>query len=251
MMGTWTIVTVTHNSKRDLQTFWSDFDRSVSWIVVDNASRDGSADLAERLGAIVVRLNKNVGFSKANNLGFAEARSEFVAFVNPDVKIDTHSLIPLANTIIDRGGIVAPQLVYPNGDKQPNGRGLPYLTHKLASRLSKQSRVRDEYYKYARPNEVLEVAWLTGAAVCGSSEDFRILGPWDETFFLYYEDADLCLRAKANGIKSYVLGGQIWTHRWDRATSSLALLPWIREVSSACRFYSRYPYLLIPKKNNG
>ena len=251
MQCNWTVVTVTHNSKQDLEAFWLDFDRCVPWIVVDNASEDGSADFAETLGAEVVRLNRNVGFSRANNLGFAKANSKFVAFVNPDVRVNSESLVMMESIILERGCILAPHLVYPSGEKQPNGRGLPYLSHKLVSRVSKRSKVLSRYYQYAQTDEVLEVDWLMGAVVCGSSEDFRLLGPWDETFFVYYEDADLCLRAKSRGIRSFVIGSQVWTHRWDRATSKFTLKPWIREATSAARFYSRYPNLLIPRKRNG
>ena len=77
-MNSWSLVTVTFKSRPDLERFWAGGVASgIEWIVVDNASTDGSAELAESLGATVVRLSKNVGFGAANNVGIELASAQY------------------------------------------------------------------------------------------------------------------------------------------------------------------------------
>ncbi|GAA2097009.1 MULTISPECIES: glycosyltransferase [Brevibacterium] len=246
----WTLITVTYNSADKLREYWGGFasDDTVEWIVVDNASTDGTADLARSFGAQVVRLEENRGFGAANNVGFAAARGEYVAFVNPDIAVDVATLPVLERLLGDRHLLVSPQLVNDDGSRQPNGRGWPYLTDKVLNRLA-PAKVQGRYRLFAGDaQELTPVVWLTGAAVAGRKETFsRLDGPWDDHFFLYYEDTDLALRARRAGIPSAVTSRVVWTHGWARETAGrFRLAPWRREIASLLKFYARYPYLLGP-----
>ena len=80
------LVTVTFNSAATLRHFWADWPREAcEWIVVDNCSTDDSVAVAESLGACVLRLSENVGFSAANNVGARMATGDVLGFLNPDV----------------------------------------------------------------------------------------------------------------------------------------------------------------------
>lgn len=243
----WTIVTVTYNNAEQLTQHWSGgIPEGARWIVVDNASSDGSARLAEQFGAEVVPLQQNIGFGAANNVGYALAHTDHVGFVNPDVTVEWQSLPALAEIASRLGGLVSPQLVNADGTLQPNGRGWPFLLNKVLNRTAHDSRV-DHYRLYADPDEVRDVVWLMGAVVLGERRVFdRLGGPWDDAFFVYYEDADICLRARALGIPSAVVGESRWLHGWERATSSANLHAWRREIPSMLKFYTRYPALLSP-----
>ncbi|WP_051297390.1 glycosyltransferase [Brevibacterium album] len=246
----WSLITVTYNSADRLREYWSGFraDDRVEWIVVDNASTDGTVEFARSLGAQVIQLDENRGFGAANNVGFASARGEYTAFVNPDVAADVANLSVLERLIGDRHLLVSPQLVNDDGSLQPNGRGWPYLTDKVLNRLAPE-RVQGRYRLSAERDRALTpVVWLTGAAVAGRHETFELLdGPWDDHFFLYYEDTDLALRARRAGIPSAVTSQVFWTHGWARETAGrFRLTPWKREVSSMLKFYARYPHLLSP-----
>jgi GT2 family glycosyltransferase len=74
----------------------------------------------------------------------------------------------------------------------------------------------------------------------------RLGGPWDDWFFVYYEDADICLRARRLGIPTLVAGAVRWRHGWERATSTVNARAWKREIPSMMKFYLRYPLLLSP-----
>lgn len=243
--ATWSLVTVTYNNSSVLKRYWSgrELPADVEWIVVDNDSSDDSVAVAESLGAKVVALSKNCGFSGANNVGFDHASAPYVAFVNPDVTVDFDSLDSLRQILDSKNVIVAPQLVNDDGSLQANGRGWPFLLHKIRHRLAPTT-LNGSYRLFTSENENKQVAWFIGAAVAGKREIFAKLGPWDNRFFLYYEDSDLCLRAARQGYPSVVCGGVRWVHGWQRETSSFSFTPWKREIASMIKFYLRYPELL-------
>lgn len=244
--GSWTLITVTYNSVEKLRRYWSDVELNPNckWIVVDNNSSDDSTGVAKELGAEVIHLARNMGFAAANNIGFRATSSEFVAFVNPDVTPVCGDLQILERYLTRSKSLVAPQLVNDDGSLQPNGRGCPYLSTMILHRLAPK-RV-PEYRIYGTPGESSSVVWLIGAVVAGKRTVLESLGPWDERFFMYYEDSDLGLRARSKGIESLIVGDVRWVHGWARETKSLKLQPWVHEVASLTRFYIRYPGLVSP-----
>lgn len=248
----WSIITVSYNSADVLSRHWtSSIPDDVEWIVVDNCSTDSSVVTAQSLGARVIELGRNAGFSAANNAGLQESAGRYVAFVNPDVVIDWNGLADLEQLIDESGGLVSPQLLNPNGTQQPNGRGAPCLISKIRNRLGGGS--GSGYQVIAGPGETKYVSWLIGAVVTGSSESFAKLRGWDESYFLYYEDKDISLRAWKAGMPVLLCGDVTWTHSWARETQRFSLGPWKREIGSALRFYSREPRLLFtssPGKRN-
>lgn len=249
MSANWTLITVTFNSSEDLRERWSGRDlNGARWIVADNASSDGSADIAESLGAKVIRLSENVGFARANNAALAETDTEYVAFVNPDVAVVSADLERLATTIDSHSAIVAPQLLNPDGSTQPNGRGLPFLVDKFANRGIRLPGSRLDLYVPDVADEPTRVQWFMGAVVCGRADYFRSSGGWDERFFLYYEDHVMGLEASRRGHLVLVDPSSRWTHGWARDTKRFSWRPWMREFASASRFYRMHPYLILPTR---
>lgn len=241
------IVTVTFNSARALRHFWSDVDLAdgIEWIVVDNASSDDTADIARELGARVVHLEQNHGFSYANNVGYAAANADFVAFLNPDVRADGESLRVLKGVAETNEAIVGPQLLNPDGSRQPNGRGFPTLAAKIRNRLKADDA---SYLLYADDDAPRHVVWLMGAAVLGHRAQFDRFGAWDPYFFLYYEDSDIGIRSWRAGVPVLLVPAAEMEHGWARETAgTFRLTPWIREIASLVRFYARYPSLLLPR----
>ncbi|MFQ4150605.1 glycosyltransferase family 2 protein [Arthrobacter sp. LAPM80] len=242
----WTFITVTYNSASTLRSFWPvmNGNEDFEWIVVDNASTDNSADQAEALGATVIRLPKNLGFGAANNVGYQSSKSKYIAFINPDVSPQPEDLKILETHLNAHPfDLVSPQLINPDGSLQPNGRGLPYLLNKIQNRI-RPSRLVDSYLKYSEPGESIKVSWLMGAVVAGVRDHLDDLGPWDEHFFVYYEDADLGLRNSKLSGDSVVIGNAQWYHGWARETKRISWNAWKLEIPSLIKFYSRYPHLL-------
>lgn len=248
MTKRWTLITVTHNSAEALRTYWAPAPADVEWIIVDNASRDDTVVAARDLGASrIVELPENLGFSAANNIGLAWAGGHYVAFVNPDVRVDYTSLSVLASTIDRHGGLVGPQLLNPDLTMQPNGRSYPTLSNKVLNRLRRDGVVND-YYVVAGPNEERSVCWLMGAAVAATKSTFESLSGWDDSYFIYYEDSDLGLRAWRRGLSVVLTGDMTWVHGWARETTTLRWQPWRNEIRSMTTFYRRYPNLLLGQR---
>ncbi len=243
----WSVVTVTYNSADTLRRCWSDRNKPYDWIVVDNASADDSVAVARSLGARVIELPANVGFSRANNVAVTASSSPYLLFANPDLVVEPRGLTTLREHLDVHGGLVAPQLLGTDGALQPNGRGFPYVTAKLGNRkLWPFDRLHDQYRILTAPGETRWVAWTIGAAVAMRRTDFDQIGGWNERFFLYYEDAEICLRAWEQGLAVSVVGDVRWTHHWARATNSFK---WSRahnlELRAARTFYSIYPEFVL------
>ncbi|MEE7447483.1 glycosyl transferase [Methylobacterium radiotolerans] len=159
-------------------------------IVVDNASRDDSASVAEAAGAQVIRNARNEGYGRANNRGVrAAATAEHVLIVNPDVVLRpgaVDALLEAARSWPD-AGLLAPRLVEPDGRFFFQARSLlaPYLTNP-AGRL-------------ALPQGDACAPFLSGACLMMPRALFLDLGGFDENIFLFYEDDDLCRRVADRG----------------------------------------------------
>ena len=242
----WTLISVSFNSSEQLRSSWSDTNTgSARWLVVDNASTDDSVAVAERLGAEVVPLTRNVGFGRANNRALAAVDTPWTMFVNPDVRVRCPAdLNRLATVSRLNGSLIAPQLVNPDGSVQPNARGLPFLVDKIANRGVRLPGARLDDYAATNLVHPTYAAWAIGAAVGGPTEAFREIGGWDEQFFVYYEDHDLGLRAWRAGIPLVIDPAVRWAHEWQRATQRLRFAPWMHELASMRRFYTKYPELM-------
>ncbi|HVZ29496.1 MAG TPA: glycosyltransferase, partial [Asticcacaulis sp.] len=113
-----TAIVVTFNSERVIWDCIAEIaTRGMGRIVVDNASTDGTADLAERQGAVVIRNKENLGYGKANNIGVQAADTEFVLICNPDVTVHANMIWGLMRAVEDYpdAGIWAPRVFQPDG----------------------------------------------------------------------------------------------------------------------------------------
>lgn len=153
--------------------------------VVDNASRDGSADVAEAWGATVVRGRVNAGFGAASNRGAGLGSAELVLFLNPDAVIDADSLERLVQVVHadPRIGVVSPRLVYPDGSLQRVQ--WPYPSATVAWR---------EAVGLGPGGENASDGFVIGACFLVRREAFEAVGGFDVRFWLYGEEADLCRR---------------------------------------------------------
>lgn len=246
------LVTVTYNNAAELEHFWQGWPADAcQWIVVDNASDDGSAQVAQELGAHVVRLNTNVGFSAANNIGVTHSTGSVLGFVNPDLAVTREGLNALARRVVDTSALVAPQLANVDGTLQENGRTTPYPGRKVAHMFAPTSSTNRRYVRYVEQG-LTQVVWVMGAAVFMPSEVFSRIGGWDDGYFIYYEDSDICLRALHAGVPTYVDGDVRFVHGWARETKTgRSLAVWKHEFRSAARFYRRHPECIVPLGRKG
>jgi len=177
-------------------------------VVIDNNSTDGSFErMKERYSQVhFIRNSENVGFARGINVGIRFAldqRAEYIWLINPDATVSARSLHTLVE-LLERNahvGMASPLILSPTHRRVWFGGGRIDWLRMRAVHTKPRSR--------AIP---FETGFLSGCALLVKSPVFRIVGLFDERFFLYYEDTDLSLRAKRAGFPIVVHPGATVVH---------------------------------------
>ncbi len=178
-------------------------------IVVDNASRDGTAALVRERHRWVtlVASPDNLGFAAGNNLAARHASGRHVLLLNPDAMPESGAL-RRGVALMDehpRVGLGGGELLDVAGLRQPSARMFPTLRDELftlsglAWRFPRSRLFARLDRRWADPEQAAQVDWIPGAFVFIRAELFKRLGGFDERFFMYYEEVDLCRRLYAAG----------------------------------------------------
>ena len=197
------VVIVLHDSEPELELLL----RSVAThlperpqlIVVDTGSRDGGVALATAQGAEVIALPDNPGFGDGCNAGIERVSEPVTAFVNPDVELLDDGLARLAGDAAAGGALLAPRLLNADGSVQDSAHPLPGRLGTLLPALLPR-RLLPVRFEPWRSERTREVGWAVAACILGRTDELRALGPFDPDAFLFYEDMELCLRARRAGM---------------------------------------------------
>ncbi len=226
--GSLTVVLVSYNTRPLLLRL---LDRlvasdSISVVIVDNASQDGSADAtAERFPNLeLIRNEENVGFARAANQGMARAVTSYILLLNPDTEATLSLLEDMVGYLEQNRDVwaVAPRLIGSDGKGQTMAAGfaptpwramlyfmgISYLLPWPSLGFSVSPTVH-------RP---VDVDWLSGACLMVRREAIERAGALDGTFFMYGEDMDWCRRMRAMGARLVFLADHDLGHA--RAASS-------------------------------
>lgn len=205
------VAIVSYNTREHLRaclaSICADAPREV--IVVDNASSDGSVEmLAASFPQVTLLANRaNPGYGAAANQAIAGCASPYVLLLNSDTLLRPGALAALSAYLdrSPRAAIVGPRLLNPDGTLQPSC--FPFLTplnallreSKLSELVRRVPLLRERYlptWSHARPRVV---PWVLGAALAIRCAAFEAVGGFDESFFMYSEEVDLCYRLRAAG----------------------------------------------------
>ncbi len=177
-------------------------------LLVDNGSTDGSVAMIEtRYPPVrIVQTNANLGFAAATTIGaFSDPREyEYVAFLNPDASAQPQWIERMCSWMEGEGIEVASSVV--SGGDRPffaGGTWQPFLG----------SAVKRFAYVGERTD------WVSGCAMVVRRETFETLGGFDRSYFLYYEDVDLSLRAAARGVRIGVYREALVAHPEEGRTT--------------------------------
>ncbi len=214
-------------------------------IVVDNASRDGAAESLD--GVTLLRNERNRGFGAAANQGFVAGRGRRVLLLNPDAELAPGALAPLLAAVDAGAAIAAPALILPDGSPQESPRRF-YDLAAIAARRTPFGRTAAGRAAAGRHLDTPErgpVDWVTGAAMLLDREAVAGAGPFDERYFLYFEDVDLCRRLHAEGQKVVFEPAAQVHHRFG--AGSRRQVPWNpllwHHLSSGARYARRWSAL--------
>jgi len=205
------VVIVSYNTRDLLRRAVASVATEHEVVVVDNASSDGSVEMlrAEFPNAKVIANTRNVGFGAANNQGTDAASGDLVLFMNSDACAELGAVACLASVFQDPGVVAAGgRLLHPDGSLQESAAGELTLWAVLCEqlyleKLFNRSRVFSPYWCSARllasGDGPFEVPQVMGACLM-----IRPVERFDERFFLYCEDTDLCKRLASHGKIVYV-----------------------------------------------
>lgn len=208
MSGELAIVVVLHDSAAELELLLASIDRyldvrALQVLVVDNASTDGGGRLAREWGAELVALERNVGFGAANNAGLERVAAPVCALLNPDIELLDDGLMALAAQASTREVLLAPRLLNDDGTTQRSAHPLPGTPRALLpallppSLLPRRARLEAEPWRASLPRTI---GWAIAAALVARTATLRRLGPFDPASFMFFEDLELCLRARSQGV---------------------------------------------------
>lgn len=175
-------------------------------ILVDNNSSDNSAFFVEQNypQICLIKNDKNLGFSKANNKGIEISTGRYMLLLNSDTILNENVLPDLVRFMDAHpdAGACGVRLLRPDGTVQPFSFGkdptLGYLIKRAATKLLLKKHCHNWNLEY-----VFEPDWVSGACLMMRSEVIHLTGLLDENIFMYFEDNDLCLRIRNAGFKVY------------------------------------------------
>lgn len=178
-------------------------------VMVDNGSTDGSVHFTEtNFPAVrIVRLDKNYGFAKGNNIGADHAKFEYLAFLNNDTVVDRKWLIALVEGAMADGGLIVNSKVLYLHNKNIFNIGRGYINFWGAGICKGAG---EDHMIY---NEPVYVIHPTGCSMLLKKDDFNGIGKFDEDFFAYHEDVDFGWRAWIYGYRIKYIPSSIVYHK--------------------------------------
>lgn len=248
------IVTVTFNSREGLRKYIESIDveareTPLDVTVVDNASSDGTVELlrveAKRPFLKIIANEVNLGFARSSNMGATASVGQYLLFLNPDTAVKPTAIRKLTNFLDEHpeAGVVAPKILNEDGSLQFSCRDEPRILFAVleAFRLWRLSPGLFGGYRYAswHHNTTRAVGWVSGACLMIRKSLFEEIGGFDESFFLYYEDTDLCLRVRRKGFSVYYLPEALVIHTKGASSKTARESVVLNDCLSALYFFRK------------
>ena len=249
-----TAVLVNYNAGADLRTALQSIADDMGaqpWegVVVDNASSDGSEAIAGEFAPQVrlIRNTENVGFGRAVNRGVAVSRATRVLIMNPDCRLEGGAIAAMAAELNADSAcaIVGPRILNPDRTPQGSARGDPDMLTGIFGRTGALRRLFPGL-SVARRNVVTRtdqsgaassvVDWVSGACMLARRDLLEAVGGFDERYFMYWEDADLCRRLRRLGYRIRYAPAAVAIHRVGQSSRTA------REASIRAFHASAYLY---------
>ncbi|MDM8538168.1 glycosyltransferase family 2 protein [Desulfobacterales bacterium HSG17] len=228
--------------------------------VVDNHSADGSAEMVRQDFSQVqcIENNMNLGFAAANNQAYQKSTGDFVILLNPDAYVKKQTIRNAITFMMNHPdcGLAGGRLVNPEGVLDPSARRFPNSLYKLFT----LSGLSDKYptskilgkgdFKYFDHGSIMEVDWVPGTFTIYRRDMLDQTGLFDERFFVYYEETDLCRKARQLGWKIFFIPDAEVVHVGGASAKTRKDLKFDKGGSQVLKFRMRSEYLYF-RKNHG
>ena len=177
------------------------FDASYEILIINNDS-EPIKSISPSVNLRIIENETNDGFAKACNKVAAIAQGKILFFLNPDTEIVSGNIMDLMKSLRDSStGVVSPQLVTPSGEVQLWSAGYEITLWEVLCNNFGFIRSKNLW----KENNLPQPDWTSGAALAISQELFQKIAGFDENFFMYFEDVDLCKRVRQEGLKILIL----------------------------------------------
>ena len=215
-------------------------------IVADNASSDGSAELVKSRFPHVLLLenDENVGFSRASNLCWRRATSELILFLNSDTKVPPGAIDRLASILEARPdvGALGPCLRNEDGTLEMSFGAMMRLSSELWQKCLNYGYRLGVLRGYVEKRHARErdVDWVSGACLLTRRSLLERIEGFDENFFLYSEDVDLCARLRSLGCRVVYTPAVSVRHLKGRSVASNQERAFVEAQKSRLHFYRKH-----------
>jgi len=246
------VIIVSYNSRSVLHDCLASLESEL-WnqvIVVDNLSSDGSAEMVREdfPWANLIVSKKNGGYGAAANLAIAECSTKYVLLLNPDTVLHPGATQVLGDYLdqYPQVAIAGPQLLNPDGTRQISCFEYPTP---LATLKKETSLARLGWHSSNVPSVGIEGQsdpaaqsefWVLGAALAIRRNAFDFVGGFDESYFMYYEEVDLCYRLKQAGWQIDYVPGTAVMHIGGASTKRQRAAMLRQLYRSLCHFYQQH-----------
>ncbi len=245
------IIIVTWNTSKITQKCVETINKYISdqeIIVVDNGSQDNTVEMLSKIKNVkIIENHSNLGFSKANNIGLKHATNENIIFMNSDIELIDNSINNLLNYFIDKNniGIIGPKFLNP--DYTPQASVFPRQSVINAFKefyLNKKNSYSKFIPETIKPTKV----WaISGGFILTRKSFFESIGAWNEKYFFYFEDMDLCRKINRIGkdVIYYPLCKVVHRHGASGAKLTDPNNQWRRLIPGSKQFHGLFKHYLI------
>jgi N-acetylglucosaminyl-diphospho-decaprenol L-rhamnosyltransferase len=243
-------VVVAYNSAEDLPaclgSLAEQHDIAVGVTVVDNCSSDPSAACARERGARVIVNSSNRGFAAAVNQGLHGGSAAWVLILNPDARIEPGGVQAMIDAAVrgHRVGCVGPKTTDPSGATYPSARSFPgivtALVHGILGGVWPGNPATKRYHATTgATGESGQVDWVSGCCMLLPRQAWDEIGGFDERYFMYVEDMDLCFRLRKAGWRTIFEPTATIMHVGGRSSRRRPVRSIYHHHRGAIRFYWR------------
>ena len=272
-------ILVNYNTKQltnqTIESIYNSFENKDNFeiILVDNASKDGSKEFFEEKAKKLKNFkyiynNKNYGFGKANNIGFEHSKGSYIYILNSDTILHTKNIDKIIENKFNKHenlGVIATKVIYEDDSLQPNVQKFSSLftitlrllkigekvrNNKILLNLFKNLPIKSKIVRTYLENFNEEkkeslIEWASGCSLIFKRNVFKELKGFDENFFMYTEDEEICYRVHQLGYKILYTPDIVITHFEGKSNKNKSINEFLFKEKIKSEFYyykKHFPY---------